>query len=170
MKSDILKFFTLQRQIFGICPNSGQLFRLSDCKVYVITRPATDWMDKLVVESQRLDKTEERLLEKEEAMRGKAREKGRRQADLVIKRIDTVFRPRKLNPDDAKVVFHPIDYVVFNGMKGGSSIKNIVFLDRVTKASDHRALQKSIEKTIERGHYDWLTLRVREDGSIKEEE
>jgi predicted Holliday junction resolvase-like endonuclease len=170
MKPDILKFFTLQRQIFGVCPNSGQLFRLSDCKVYVRTKPMQDWMDKLDLESQRIDKVEERIEEKQEAMREKGREKGRKEASRLIRKIDRVFTPRKLNPDDAKVVFHPIDYVVFNGMKDGSSIKNIVLLDRITNSPDHRNLQKSIEKTIERGNYDWLTLRVLGDGSIKEEE
>jgi len=169
MKLDILKFFTLQRQIFGVCLNSGQLFRLSDCKIFLKTRPIQDWMDKLDLESQRLDKIEEQIDEKEETMREKAREKGRKKASRLIRKIDRVFTPRRLNPDDAKVVFHPIDYVVFNGMKNGSSIRNIVLLDRESKSSDHRTLQKSIEKTIERGNYDWLTLRVLEDGSIKEE-
>jgi hypothetical protein len=55
-------------------------------------------------------------------------------------------------------------------MKVGSSMKNIILLDRSTKSSDHRRLQKSIERTVERGNYAWLTLRVLEDGSIKEEE
>lgn len=170
MKSDILKFFSLQRQIFGICPNSGQFFRLSDCKVYIRTRPTRDWMDNLNMEAQRLDVMEERIDEREEAMREKAREKGRREAGRLIRRIDNVFTPRRLNPDDAKVVFHPIDYIVFNGMKNAASMRNIVLLDRQTRSSDHRRLQHSIEKTIERGNYEWLTLRVLDNGSIKEEE
>lgn len=169
MKSDILKFFSLQRQIFGICPNSEQFFRLSDCKVYIKTRPTKDWMDNFDLESKRLDVMEARIGEKEEALREKAREKGRKEANRLVRKIDKVFTPRKLNPDDAKVVFHPIDYIVFNGMKNGDSIRNIVLLDRQTRSSAHRRLQYSIEKTIERGNYDWLTLRVLEDGSIKEE-
>jgi predicted Holliday junction resolvase-like endonuclease len=48
-------------------------------------------------------------------------------------------------PDDAKIIFHPIDYVVFDGMKK-ESIKNIILLDRQEKGTDHRALQRSIEK------------------------
>lgn len=170
MKSDILKFFNLQRQIFGICPNSGEFFRLSDCKVYVNTRPTRDWMDKLDLESQRLDGLEERIAEQEELLREKAREKGRREANRLIRKIDRVFTPRKLNPDDAKVVFHPIDYVVFNGMKNANSIKSIVMLDRQTKSSEHRHVQNSIQKAIARGNYEWLTLRVLDDGSIKEEQ
>jgi len=37
------------------------------------------------------------------------------------------------------------------------------------KGGDHRALQRSIEKVVERENYEWQTLRVQEDGKIKEE-
>src|SRR5712692_8690767 len=117
MTSDIIQFFTIQRNIFGICPRSSQFFRLSDCKVYLKTKPRKDWMDEIDAEVFRLDMIEERLEEKEESLREKARSKGRRMAQLAIRRIDSVFTPRHLNPDDAKVIFHPVDYVVFNGMK-----------------------------------------------------
>jgi predicted Holliday junction resolvase-like endonuclease len=168
MKSDIVKFFAMQRQIFGICPHSGQLFRLSDCKVYRKVKPTHDWMDKLESEEVRLDGIEERIESKKDEMQERAREKGRQEAGKQIKKVDRVFTPRKLNPDDAKVLFHPIDYVVFNGMKN-NEIKNLLLLDRQTKSADHRRLQNSIEKTIERGNFEWVTLRVEENGKIKEE-
>lgn len=168
MKSDIIKFFSMQRRIFGICPHSGQFFRLSDCKVYRKIRPTHDWMDKLETEEARLAGIEERIDAKRDEMQEKAREKGRKEAGRQIKKVDRVFTPRKLNPDDAKVLFHPIDYVVFNGMKN-NEIKNLLLLDRETKSVDHRRLQKSIEKTIDRGNYEWVTLRVEANGKIKEE-
>jgi len=87
----------------------------------------------------------------------------------AIRKIDPVFTPRKLNPDDAKVIFHPIDYIVFNGMKAPEPIKNIILLDRQAIGTDHRALQKSIEKVVEHENYEWQTLRVQEDGKIKVE-
>ncbi len=68
----------------------------------------------------------------------------------MIRRVDPVFTPRKLNADDAKVIFHPIDYVFFNGMKKGSSIKNVVLLDRQEKWKSHQFLQRSIERVVER--------------------
>lgn len=168
MKNDLVKFFSLQRQIFGICPNSGQLFRLSDCKIYRKTKPTRDWMDKLEAEEGRLGGIEERIEEKRSEMQDKARLKGREEANKQIKKVDKVFSPRKINPDDAKVLFHPIDYVVFNGMKNVGAMKNIVLLDRESKSSDHRRLQKSIEKTIEKGNCEWVTLRVKDDGQVTE--
>lgn len=169
MKSDIFEFFNVQRQIFGICPRSGELFRLSDCKVYLRTKPVHDWMDKLESESARLNLVEEKIEEKKEALREKAREKGRRLARLAVKRIDPIFTPRKLNPDDAKVIFHPIDYIVFNGMKEAEAIKDVSLLDRKTDSPDRRSLQDNIEDVVSKGNYEWLTLRVREDGSIVED-
>ena len=167
MESDVLKFFALQRQIFGICPKCQDFFRLSDCKIYIKKKPVADWMDKITLEEDRLDDAEEKLEEKKKDLQKKAQEKGRKRAQLVVKKIDPIFTPRKLDPDDAKVIFHPIDYIVFNGMKKADSIKNIILLDRQEKGTEHRALQKSIEKVVEHENYEWQTLRVQEDGKIK---
>jgi predicted Holliday junction resolvase-like endonuclease len=169
MINDFLEFFSIQRNIFGLCPRSGELFRLSDCKVFLKTKPKRDWMDEVESESESLERSEERLDEKEEAMREKARAKGRKLARLAIRKIDPIFTPRRLNPDDAKVLFHPVDYIVFCGMKDVGSMKQIVFLDRIAKSADHRRVQKSIERTIEKGRYEWKTIRVHEDGTIEEE-
>ncbi len=166
MIPDILKFFALHRQIFGICPRCGDFFRLSDCSIFLKRRPSLDWMDKINLKYERLDKVEEKLQEKEEELREKAREKGRQRAELAVKKIDLVFTPRKLSPDDAKVIFHPIDYVVFNGMKTGS-MKNIVLLDRQAKQAVRQTIQKSIERVVERENYEWLTLQVQENGEIR---
>lgn len=66
--------------------------------------------------------------------------------------------------------FHPVDYVVFDGMKDRDRpMKAIILLDRKASTPDHRKVQRSIEKTIEKGRYEWKTLRVRVDGGVEEE-
>jgi predicted Holliday junction resolvase-like endonuclease len=169
MKNDILRFFAIQRNIFGLCPRSGRLFRLSDCKIFLRTRPKSDWMDEIDVEIERLEAAEERLSRREDALRERARAVGRNLARRVIRKVDHVFAPRHLNPDDAKVLFHPIDFVVFKGMKSSGPMREIIFLDRTTKSPNRQKIQASIAKAIERERYEWLTIRVLEDGSIKEE-
>jgi predicted Holliday junction resolvase-like endonuclease len=169
MESDVVKFFALQRQIFGICPKCQDFFRLSDCKIYLRKKPVPDWMDEIVLEKGRLDDAEKKLEEKKKDLQKKAQEKGRKSAQLAVKKIDTIFTPRKLDPDDAKVIFHPIDYIVFNGMKAPEPIKNIILLDRETKDGNQRTIQKSIKKVVEQENYEWQTLRVQEDGKIKAE-
>jgi len=163
---DISRLLTVQRRIFGICPHCNDFFRLSDCKIYTKKKPLLDWKDKIERESERIDSLQLKISEMEGELREKAREKGRRNAERAIKKIDPIFSPRKLNPDDAKVIFHPIDYVVFNGMKSREPMKNIVLLDRETGNSSHKKIQRSIESTINHERYAWLTIRVEEDGKV----
>jgi predicted Holliday junction resolvase-like endonuclease len=170
---NMLIFFQYQREIFGICPCCGDFFRLSDCKVFQDKPRKKDWLDSLRQEDAKLDALEEKLDEDMKFYAEVAREKGRKEAGKKIKKLDKTFLPQKLNPDDAKVIFHPVDFVVFNGMKkskDGDGLKNIVLLDGAKKSAGHRSLQGSIRKTIEQGHYEWLTLRVQEDGKILEED
>lgn len=177
MRKELLNFFSLLRSIFGVCPHSGEFFRLSDCKIYLKSKPTSDWMDKLEATERRLELLEEKFSSKEKSLRMQAREKGRKTANQTINKLDKVFKPLKLNPDDSKVIFHPVDYIVFNGMKIpytprqsiNGPIKSICFLDRQVKDKTNRAIQRSIEKAIEKEKYDWQALRVIEDGRIKVE-
>ena len=125
-------------------------------------------MDKLEKSRKKIDKQEENLFAKESEMRANARIEGKKLAYKTARKVDKIFTPRKLNPDDCKVVFHPVDYVVFNGMKK-NDIKNLVILDRKIKSPKNRGLQNSIRNSVEKKNYEWLTLRVQRNGSISEE-
>src|SRR6266567_272922 len=111
MTEEILKFFQVQRSIFGVCPHSGEIFRLSDCKLFLKTKPTKDWMDVLKRKELRLDKLDESIEEARKHLKELAHRRGRRRAQTAVRKVDPVFTPRNLNPDDAKVVFHPIDYL-----------------------------------------------------------
>lgn len=166
--NNLLKFFQLQRQIFGVCPTTGNVFRLSDCHIYVKKKPEPDWMQQIEAAQIRIDNASEKLDNKESDIREKAREAGRKEAMKSVKKIDSIFNPLKLNPDDSKVLFHPVDYIVFNGMKSGQ-MKNLILMDKKKQASDDKRLQQSIDKVIEKENYEWITLRVDESGKINEE-
>lgn len=165
--NQLLKFFQLQRQIFGVCPHTGNVFRLSDCHIYVKKKPEPDWLQQIEAAQTKISKAEEKLDEKEETIREKARIAGRSEATKLVRKIDKIFHPLKLNPDDSKVIFHPVDYIVFNGMKTGQ-MKNLILMDKAKGATDKR-LQQSIQKVIEKKNYEWITLRVEENGNIKQE-
>jgi len=169
MTKEILNFFQIQRSIFGVCPHSGEIFRLSECKIFLKTKPKKDWMDVLKRKELHLEKLDERIEESRKRLEELAHRRGRRLAQAAVRKLDPVFAPRKLNPDDAKVIFHPIDYLVFKGMNGEESIKRILLLAREARSSDRRGLQRSIEKVVDRGKYEWLSIRVLQDGTIKEE-
>jgi len=170
--NDLFKFFSLQQQIFGVCPHTGNIFRLSDCNIYLKKKPEHDWMKKLEIEYEKISKAEQKLDEKEVRIREAAKERGRKEASNRTKKIDKIFSPLKLNADDSKVIFHPVDFVVFNGMKKVSpntKLKEIVLLDSKKASAEKRKLQQSIEKVIEKDNYEWITMRVLENGDIREE-
>lgn len=166
--NEIVDFFQLQRQIFGVCPNSGAIFRFSDCHVYLKKKPENDWLQQIEAKQKLIEKATEKLDEKEEKVKEQARVIGRKEATKAIKKIDTIFNPLKLNPDDSKVIFHPIDYIVFNGMKSGQ-MKNLIFMEKEKKTGSDKQICQSIIKVIEKENYEWITLRVEDDGNIKQE-
>jgi predicted Holliday junction resolvase-like endonuclease len=167
MNSELIKFFSVQRQIFGVCSCCGDIFRLSDAKVYLKEKPQPDWMDRLQKSDERLDKQEDKINTEEAQTREIAREKGRKAAMESTKKIDTIFTPNNYNADDAKVMFHPVDFLIFNGMKEKNNIDNLVLFDREVKEAAQKALQKSVEKTVEKENYEWITMQVSEDGSVE---
>lgn len=169
---EVMQFFQYQREIFGICPCCGEFFRLSDCKVFNEGRKRSDWLDRLNKEYDMLTRLEEKIEEDLKFYQELSREKGRKVAARKMKKVDKVFTPQKLNPDDAKVLFHLVDYVVFNGMKldnSGKSMKNIILLDSERKSAEQRQVQRSVEKAVEQERYEWITLRVDENGGVREE-
>ena len=172
MQKQIIDFYSSLRQIFFACPCCDEIHRLSDCKIYQKAKPDIDWKEKIDKEIERLETLEMKLQEKIEATKEAARLVGRRAADKLIKKIDPVFHPLGLNCNDCKVIFHPVDYVVFRGMNsndGDCSIKEILLLDKSKKTGQSLTTQKSLEKVIQKRNYEWLTLRVDNGGVIVEE-
>lgn len=170
--NNLFQFFSLQRQIFGVCPNTGNIFRLSDCNIFLKKKPEHDWMKKLDMEYDKIDRAEQKLGEKEDRIREAAKERGRKEASKRTKKLDKIFSPLKLNADDSKVIFHPVDFVVFDGMKKigpNTRLKEIILLDSKKAASEKKKIQQSIDKVIEKGNYEWITMRVLDNGDIRQE-
>ena len=165
-KEKLLKYFIFQRQIFGICPHTTTFFRLSEAHIYQKKKPESDWYQKIDNFKMFLQKKADRIDEQEDSIREKSKVEGRKKANRVIRKIDHMFHPLKLNPDDSKVIFHPIDFVVFNGMKK-DNMKNLILLDGVKSKKEDKVVQRSIETAIEKEKYEWITLKVKDDGLIE---
>lgn len=160
-QNDIISFFLFQRQIFGQCPNCKELFRLSDCNIYLKGRKQTDWMDKLT-------NANDSLTAKEAEIRKKSNLIGKEHAKRAVKKLDKIFSPKRLDHHDAYALFNPVDYVVFNGMEK-DNYKNIVFVDGEKHSTEMKRIQSSIAKAIEKENYEWVTIRVAENGDVTEE-
>jgi predicted Holliday junction resolvase-like endonuclease len=170
MHKEILSFYSALRELFVFCPACEKPHRLSDCKLFQKSKPESDWKEKLDKDLERLGRMEELLEEKIELAREAARLVGRKSADKAIKQIDPIFAPLKLNCDDSKVIFHPLDFIVFHGMKNRDKpceVTEIVLLDKAAKTGEALEIQKSVEKAVRQKKLEWMTLRVEQDGAIK---
>jgi len=52
---------------------------------------------------------------------------------------------------------------------GDCSVKEIMLLDKNNKTGEYLSIQKSVEKAVQKENYEWLTLRVKNDGTMIEE-
>jgi predicted Holliday junction resolvase-like endonuclease len=171
MIKGVLDIVIAQRSIFGVCPCCERIFRMSDCAIFTRTRRPKDWMAKLDATDASLYEMEMAIEEARADLQEKARAVGRRATQQRIRRIDPIFTPLKLHADDAKILAHPVDYIVFDKMNTSEAKtpESIIFLDRERTAPHQQKLQRSMMRTIEKGQFDWLTLRVRDDQTIVRE-
>lgn len=162
-----IQFFNNLRQTFCHCPNCDETYRLSNSVLFEDKRPNLDWLDKIEREIEKLESQEKAMKVKIAKAKNDATLQGRIEADEHIAQFDTLFAPLGLSPNDAKVHFHPIDYIVFNGMNSlDGKIKNIVLLDRKENSG---SLQESLAKCIHDERYDFLTIKIKNDGMVIEE-
>ena len=113
-----------------------------------------------------LDKLEEKHSQILDEVIKKSREAGNKSAKRMLKKIDPVFSGRGIDPQDVKVIFDPIEYVVFDGMHK-KAIKKIELLGRKPKNKKEENIEKSINKAIEKGDYNFKVLRIDKDGNIE---
>lgn len=167
MTDALVTFFEMQRSIFGICPECQGFFRLSECQIFGSGGPKRTWLDKLEASSERLDAAEEAAGAKVEAERTKARQAAQQEARRHVGEIDPVFAPRKLDADDARAISHPIDFIVFSGLKSsGGAVRKVVLMDGMTRDDLRLRLQDSIRDAVDRKRFTWRTVRIRDDGSM----
>lgn len=166
--SELARFFNLQRSIIGTCPWCREFFRLSDCR-FIAGRYRPDWLDSMMASERRLELAQDRVSEQEKKIRTLAREKGRSQARRAVRKVDGVFAPLGLCVDDAASLFHPVDFIVFDQISVSDKVRDIYLIDRKAKPARERALQRSIERCVEREKYEWRTFRVEVNGKVIEE-
>ena len=162
--SELLNFYKIQHEIFGICPNSKQFFRLSSCRIYTTKKPEHDWLKIIEDKQNKIELLVKRFHEQESE---RLNIEGKRQADKIIRKIDKIFRPKKLNPNDSFGIFNPIDFVVFDGMDKGK-VKRVLLLDSYKKSTE-RDLQDSIKNVVKQKKYKFQTLRIDDNGRVTEE-
>src|SRR5271170_4099079 len=125
------------QEILAICPCCG-VFRLVEAKfIFPDKKPRTcDYLDLVGLECRigdqedRVVRAEERFAERLDKQREQLVDKGRRAAKRKLKKIDPLFSGNRVDPQDVKVVFDPVEYIVFHGLTSISGVRTIEFVSR----------------------------------------
>ncbi|SRR5260370_22236327 len=162
------------QEVLAICPCCGEIFRLVEGKfTFPQERPKRcEYLDLVALEGRvsaeddRVGSAEERFETKLNAQRKRRIELGRRQAKKKLKKIDPTFSGRGIDPQDVKVLFDPVEYLIFHGLNSEDKLNFVEFVSRSPDSKKQEAIVKSIDKTIRSGNVEFETLHMRDDGSF----
>jgi len=168
MTNDIVKLFQSFRAILCICPCCGDIVRLSDLRLkYKGATPHT-WLDAYDSRIMQLEKKEMAFEEEEQELRDRAIERGRRKVPkMICKCLDKNIASFKYNPYDIKALYHPVDFIVFNGLNSKKELDDITFLSRRTSNEMLNRIRKSLKEAVEKEKYDWRVARVSIEGKVE---
>lgn len=162
----LLEEFQLFRRILAVCPCCGEIHRVSDLRLKSKVETKKTWLDEYDANSQKLTVKEQEFEAQEEKLRQEAIEKGRKEAAKTFqKALCPSLKKLKLNPYDVKPIFHPIDFVAFNGMTTQEQISDILLLAREQCAALD-PIRKQIKKAVNNYKYDWQVARIDDNGNI----
>jgi predicted Holliday junction resolvase-like endonuclease len=161
----IAKVFEELNQILLICPSCEEVIYLSEARPFLLGKQLHSEIDEIRSAELKLEKAETRLNEIEESLRMIAAESGRRAAKRLLKKIDPSFSGAGYDPQDVKVIFDPVTYLVFDGMTK-SKLNEVIFVAAEPRNKQSETLQKSIENVIKGGNYEFKVLQVDESGKV----
>ena len=168
MGLDIVSLFQSFRTILCVCPCCGSLVRLSDLHLKYKGKAPRTWLDSYGSKLRRIEKQETEFEEIEQKMREAAHERARQQVPKLIRKcIDTRLARLRYDPYDIKVLLHPVDFVVFNGLKTGDELKDITFLSKGTRNQSLNKIRISLLTAIDEEMYDWKIMRISLDGKFQ---
>jgi len=180
-------FFRDLYQIFVICPCCDEITPLAACRLWVPgSSPRISRIDAILRLQQARDRSQEKLEGGEEKLndllarcddlreqsknklvREKIKVEGRKAADRRIRKIDPVFSPRGLDPQDVRLLCTPVDFLVFDGLTDTKSVKKILFLTRVPKDQLQENAVASIQASIQKGNVEFIEARIDEKGVVE---
>ncbi len=166
MNKDILLNFQEFQKILVICPVCGEIYRLSELKLFYQGKAKRTWLDEIRDEETRIEHLEEKLEEEKEKIKEKAQEKARRELPKLLKKTVPVICKHGYYPQDVKALFDPVDFVIFDGMNLKEKVKRVVFFDGPPQNKVRERIQNTLRRAIKAGNYEWRTVKIDELGRI----
>jgi len=165
MATSIGEIFGALGQLMTVCPSCGELFYLSEAHPYYEGHKPHSSLDKLRAEEHRLEEAAQRLDDLEGELRERAARAGLRATKRLLRKIDPIFSGSGYDPQDVKVVFDPVTYIVFDGMAQGR-VTEVHLLATPPQSRISEQVQGSIEQTVNHGNFEFRTLRVNDSGRV----
>lgn len=165
MSTNVAGLFGELGNVLGVCPECDCLFYLSETRPYLSGMRPRSVLDALRAAERKLDRVEEELNAAESALREQAAKTGLRTAKRLLKKIDPLFSGAGYDPQDVRVIFNPVTYVVFDGLARGS-MRKILLLANPPEDKRTENLHRSIDRAIERGDVEFQTLHVDREGRV----
>lgn len=163
------------QEVLAICPCCGEIFRLVEGKfIFPQKRPRTSeysalvsFENKLASEDERLSASEERFETRLDEQRAALVAIGQKKAKKKLKKIDPTFSGRNIDPQDVKVIFDPVEYVIFHGLSSEAGVNSVEFVSRPPESKTQEGTVKSIDKSIRSGNVEFETLHMNNDGGFE---
>ncbi len=163
-----LIWFEELKQLYGICPCCGELFRLSDVDIFTKTPPPKTVFDDIENQRRRLEDAREKFEDKKEEIKERATERGRAKAQRKLRKISPFLYDRAVNANDIKVIFDPVEYIVFRGLTD-ENCTSLELVDHPSETKEREIVQCSIQQAIAAGNIEWQTFRINDSGKIVQE-
>ncbi len=185
----ILLYYKEQQYVFGVCPCCQKIFRLSDCGIHFKGKKfALKQLDQAIELRDIVEHKEEKLMEKEgkvddtrediEAIEDeyenqvqpiiekKYKVEGRRQALDRIKKVDKIFTKRNIDQRDVRLLFDPVEYIVFRGLTNGTGVSKVSFVGKAPQNKRQEKIIDTLHKSIKKGNYEFTLIRIDDNGQV----
>lgn len=153
------------KAVYAVCPCCGDPIRLADADLFTKARAPKTRFDELEEEASRIAAQLDRYEASRERIEEAARRRGRETARQRLAEIAPFFTIRRIVPNDVKVLFDPVDYVVFNGLDAGRC-GSVVLVDHPADSSSRERVQLSIERAVKEGNVEWQTFQISDEGRV----
>lgn len=184
----IVDFYKQLVYIFGICPCCNEILHIPEANLSLPTKKVILSESKRIIELQNQNENKrERIESIDEAVDYnnyeiselklelkskdnqeiiKVKKDGRRQAIDSTKKVVPIFGKKKFDPRDARLIFSPVEFLIFEGLTEYKEVDKLILLSRKPETSEQEKIGRSIADTIAKGNLDFKVIRFSNNGQI----
>ena len=144
----LLAGFSAQREVFLICPDSGEVIRLSECIIDLPGKVPTSPAEDLVKLREKIAKAERAVDARIAAERAKRVQLGQRAAIKQVGEVYPFIDPKTTNPKDVQVLFDPVLLVAFHGASAGEANVDIEFIAKKPESQAEEERLDALEVAV----------------------